>query len=373
MRYLQSNVFFKVILASTLLLTVSCQAPSEPQVNSPAVNGETTDLTNLDALSREIDALIKETTVRAFNGVILISQDGKTLYSTARGYSDFKIRTPVKMTDRFRIQSNTKQITAALILREVERGSIDLEAPISDYLPELKQDWSENVTVHQLLNMTSGITSLDAELAFVPGTQFYYSNAGYGLLGSIAEQVTGKSYAELASQLFAELGLNNTSAYYFGEEQDFIPGHYLSGDGTLTPVKLSDLFTSETWKPFLPTGGVISTAADLLIWDTKLHNGQVITDASYKMMTEYSITASHSAFGTKPIGYGYGVRIDDASDKKHIGHAGRGIGYASIKFYIPEADISVIILENVYISNDPDIIYHFEREIRDLVLKSMAH
>jgi len=321
-------------------------------------------------MSDEIDALIEETSVRPFNGVILISQGGKTLYSKAQGYSEFNSRTPMKMTDRFRIQSNTKQITAVLILRDVERGTIILDSPISEYLPELKQEWSDIVTVHQLLNMTSGITSLDSGVAFVPGTQFHYSNPSYGLLGAILERVNGKSYTELANQLFAELGMNNTHAYSFGEEHDFIPGHILSED-KLVPVKLSDIFTAETWKPFLPTGGVISTAADLLIWDTKLHNCQIINDASYKMMTEYSITASHSAFGPQPIGYGYGVRVDDTSGKKHIGHAGRGIGYASIKFYIPENDISVIVLENVYVSNDPDVIYYFEREIRDLVLRSM--
>jgi CubicO group peptidase (beta-lactamase class C family) len=372
MKYFRLTLFPKVLLVSTLWLTVSCQAPSESKTNSLAANGETTYTTNHDVLSQEINALINETSVRPFNGVILISQGDKALYSSTRGYSDFNLRTPVKMTDRFRIQSNTKQITAALILIEVERGTIILDAPISDYLPELKQEWSDVVTVHQLLNMTSGITRLDSDLAFVPGTQFHYSNPGYGLLGAILERVEGKSYAELANELFAELGMENTSAYYFGEEQAFIPGHYLSDDDKLVPVKLSDLFTADTWKPFLPAGGVISTAADLLIWDTKLHSGQVVTDQSYKLMTNYSIEASHSAFGPQLLGYGYGVRIDDTSYKKHIGHAGRGIGYASIKLYFPENGLSVIVLENVYISNDPNIVYYFEREIRDLVLKFMA-
>ncbi|MEL6696560.1 MAG: hypothetical protein AAFP89_09960 [Bacteroidota bacterium] len=52
-----------------------------------------------------------------------------------------------------------------------------------------------------------------------------------------------------------------------------------------------------------------------------------------------------------------------------IGHAGRGLGFASIKFYIPEKDLDVIVLENVY-NDDPSIIYHFEKKIRKLVLSS---
>lgn len=328
-----------------------------------------------DDLTSQLDNLVQDTSVRPFNGVILITQGSETLYARAQGYGDFVAKTPIKMSDKFRIQSNSKQITAVLVLREVERGTIQLDAPISSYLKTLDQDWSDLVTVHNLLNMTSGIKSIDADLAFEPGTNFHYSNPGYGLLGAILENVTGTPYVQLAEQLFAELGMHNTSPYIMGESNDVISGHM----GTryyIEPLDFAAIgFTQESWKRFIPTGGIISNAADLLIWDTKLHTGKLLTDDSYNKMSQYSIMASHAAFGSDEIGYGYGLRIDDVSATKHIGHAGRGIGFASIKFYIPEHDISVIVLENVYIMDDTrnaKIVYHFEREIRDLILRSLS-
>lgn len=326
-------------------------------------------------LGRQLDELIQDTTVRPFNGVILISRGSETLYSKAHGFSNFEARTPIKLTDRFRIQSNSKQVTAVLVLKQVERGAIDLDAPLSSYLPDLKQPWAETVTVHQLMNMTSGVKSLDEDLLFPPGSDFYYSNPGYGLLGAVLHSVTGQSYLTLADQLFAELGMQNSYSFKYDGESDVIDGHVDSGDG-LKRLDFADInFTAESWERFAPAGGIISTAADLLLWDMKLHNGELFSQAMYQKLSSYSITAQHAAFGSEKLGYGYGVRIDDLSAKKHIGHAGRGIGFASIKFYIPEDDISVIVLENVYVYNqsrDPEMIYHFEREIRNLVLRSLS-
>lgn len=340
-------------------------------------------LTNAQELAAEpyaemghrLDRLILDTTVRPFNGVILISQGSKSLYSRAHGFSNFETKTPIKLSDKFRIQSNSKQITAVLVLKQAERGTIDLNSPISTYLPELEQPWAKAVTVHQLLNMTSGIKSLDEDLLFPPGTDFYYSNPGYGLLGAVLQKVTGKSYLILADELFADLGMHNTHSYKFDSKSDVIDGYVDSGDG-LKRLDFEDInFSAESWERFAPAGGIISTAADLLLWDSKLHKGRLLSDAMYQKLSNYSILSPDVAFNSDKVGYGYGVTIDDKSAKKHIGHAGRGIGFASIKFYIPEDDICVIVLENVYMydqNSNPEMIYHFEREIRSLVLEILS-
>jgi len=111
--------------------------------------------------STKIDSLIQTTSPRSFNGVILITQNGKTKYSKAYGYSNFEDKTPISIKDNFRIQSNSKQVSAVLILKEVENGKIDLSSPIRKYLPDLRQTWADTVTVHQLLNMSSGIIALE--------------------------------------------------------------------------------------------------------------------------------------------------------------------------------------------------------------------
>jgi len=319
----------------------------------------------------KLDSLIQTTSPRTFNGVILITQNGETKYSKAYGYAHFKDKTPISLQDNFRIQSNSKQVTAVLLLKVVENGKIDLKSSIKKYLPDFKQTWADTVTVHQLLNMSSGIKSIDQPLMFKPGTAYKYSNPAYGLLGKIIESVTSKTYIELANNLFNSLGMTQTYCYEIGNtHQGLINGYEVSGK----EFKLVDFnargITKESWKAFIPAGGIISNAQDLNTWDTKLHQGKILTPESYQLMINYNNTGQHDAFGNEKIGYGYGLRIYDKKPlKKHIGHAGRGIGFASIKFYVPEKDLDVIVLENVY-NEDTSIVYHFEKEIRRIVLNS---
>lgn len=314
--------------------------------------------------------MIETTNPRIFNGVILITQNGETKYSKAYGYSNFEMKTPITTKDNFRIQSNSKQVTAVLILKEFENGKIDLKSPIREYLPNIKQTWADTVTVHHLLNMSSGIIALDKSLIFEPGTDYAYSNPAYGLLGRIIENVTGKKYTEVANNLFKQLEMHNSYCYEINKPtKGLINGYRVSNDD-FSSVEFNSLgFTEEEWIDFIPGGGIISNLYDLNAWDTKLHNGEILTPDTYKLMISYSIKGQHDAFGNEKIGYGYGLRVYNKKPIKHIGHSGRGIGFASIKFYVPEKDLDVIVLENVY-NEDVDIIYHFEKEIRKIVLNS---
>ncbi len=319
--------------------------------------------------SSKIDSLILTKNPRSFNGVIYITEKGKTKYLKTYGYSNFETKTPFTLQDNFRIQSNSKQITATLILREVEKGKIDIHAPIRKYLPDFEQTWADTVTVHHLLNNTSGIVDIAKPLSFVPGTDFYYSNPGYGLLGKIIEKVTGKTFIEITNSLFKELGMQNSYCYEIDKPNiGLVNGYRVYKDS----IKLFDFkglnFTIETWANFIPTGGMISNAIDLNSWDKKLHNGEILKPESYKLMINYSITAQHDAHGSEKIGYGYGVRINE-DVPKYIGHSGKGLGYVNIKLYFPEKDVDVIILENVFHEKD-NLQYYYENKIREIVMNS---
>ena len=323
-----------------------------------------------DDYSTKIDSLIQTTSPRGFNGVILITQSGKTIYSKAFGYSDFENKIPLTIKDNFRIQSNSKQITAVLILKEVEKGNLSLEKLITAYLPDLKQPWANTVTVHQLLNMSAGIVSLDKPLAFKPGTDFYYSNPAYGLLGRLIEKIAGKKFIEVANNLFKELRMNNTYCYEIDKPNTgLINGYWLLKD-SINSVNFESLnFTHETWTNFIPAGGIISNAIDLNIWDRKLHNGKILQTRSYVAMVNSTIIDSDSTFSGKKSNYGYGVNINEDEPIKYIGHAGRGMGFVSFKFYIPLKKLDVIILENIY-NRDNSIVYYFEKKIREIVMNS---
>ena len=323
-----------------------------------------------DDYSAQIDSLIQTESPRNFNGVVLITQNGEVKYAKAYGFSNFEENVPISLKDNFRIQSNSKQITAVLVLKEVEAGNIELQKPIKEYLPDFNQPWADSVNVHQLLNMSSGIASLDKPLLFEPGTDYKYSNAGYGLLGKILTNVTGKKFVDLANELFEELKMDNTYCFEFGINQpNLINGYVISKNGYELVDFYSRGITAEGWSNFIPTGGIISNAYDLNTWDTQLHNGKILKPESYESMTNHNITGQHVAFGPEKVGYGYGVRIDDSEHVNLIGHAGKGIGFANIKFHVPEKKLTVIVWENIY-DEDPNVVYHFEKEIKEIVMGS---
>lgn len=109
--------------------------------------------------------------------MVLITKKGETKYLKEYGYSNFENKTPISIKDKYRIMSNSKQVTAVLILKEVEKGNIDLQSSINQYLPDLKQSWADEITIHQLLNMSSGIKEIDKPLLFEPGKGYRYSNS----------------------------------------------------------------------------------------------------------------------------------------------------------------------------------------------------
>jgi CubicO group peptidase (beta-lactamase class C family) len=319
--------------------------------------------------SSKIDSLLKAKNPRIFNGIIWITKKGKTKYLKTYGYSNFETKTPFTLKDNFRIQSNSKQITAVLILKEVEKGKIDLNIPIRKYLPGFKRTWADTVTVHHLLNNTSGIVDIDKPLSFRPGTDFYYSNPGYGLLRPIIEKVTGKTFIEVANSLFKELKMRNSYCYEIDKVNVGLVNGYRISKDSINIFNFNGLnYTIETWADFIPAGGLISNAIDLNIWDRKLHNGKILTQKAYQLMVKYNITSYHDAHGSEKIGYGYGVRINDQVPN-YTGHSGKGLGFVNIKLYFPGKDVDVIVLENVY-HEDTSLHYYHENKIREIVMNS---
>jgi CubicO group peptidase (beta-lactamase class C family) len=315
-----------------------------------------------DNYTAQIDSLIKVTDPK-FNGVILIAQNGKTLYNKAYGFENFETKKPLKLDSQFEIMSNTRQITAVLIMKEVEQGRIDLQAPIKKYLPEMKQSWADSVTVHQLLNHTHGIVDLEKPLLFKPGTEFKYGNNGYPILGKIIEVTTGKNYSEVANAFFKQLKMKNTFCYSKDKIENLVSG-YINTKGNFEIVDATMITKENT-----PSCGIVSTVGDLAIWNQNLHKGKLLKPETYQLMFKYNITAQHSFFGKEKEGYGYGLRIIEKDVVKYVGHTGLGDGFSSINLYFPESDVSLIVLEN-QMNEDSNLFYASESKIKNILIKS---
>lgn len=345
------QIFKLTFLAITILFT-SCNSSAQQK----------------DNYSTKIDSLLKTKNPRDFNGVVYIQQNGNTNYAKAYGFADFNKKTPLKIDDKFSTMSIAKQITATLILQEVEKGTIDLHTPIRKYLPDFKYSWADTVTVHHLLNHTSGLQSfeLTPNLKFAIGSSFSYSNIGYSVAGLVLEKQSGKNFERLVTALFKKCKMNN-SYYPNGTSNKFLTkGHTIKEDRTF---RLNEQISFEADNYF--GSHLMVTAPDLAKWNLCLHNGKVLKPATYKMMTSYSITNNHPLFGENPIGYGYGLRINDKADIYEIGHTGfhPNEGFTAVNLYYPKTKTSVIVMENQANENF-DIAYFFEQEIRKIVKES---
>ena len=321
-----------------------------------------------DDYTTKIDSLIQAVNPRSFNGVVFIQQNGKTKYAKAHGYSDFNKKTPLKISDKFSTMSIAKQFTAVLILQEVEKGTIDLHSPIRKYLRDFKYSWADTITVHQLLNNTSGLNSedIDKPLKFKPATAFNYSNIGYYVAGQVLEKQSHKSFEELVTALFKKCKMNDS--YYPNESNNkfLTKGHTVKKDGSF---KLNEKLNFDIHNYF--GSHLIVTAPDLGKWNEWLHNSKLLKADTYKMMTSYSIVNTHKLFSYNPIGYGYGLRINDKDSIMEIGHTGfhPSEGFTAVNLYYPKTKTSVIVMENQANENF-DIAYYFEQEIRKIVMNS---
>ena len=287
---------------------------------------------------------------------VVITRGGETLVRRAWGVADEASGRAADPGTVYGIGSISKQFTAVLLLKQVERGNLSLGDPIGRHLTGLRPEWRA-ITIEQLLNHTSGLQrsyidparvteylpsdSLVAQaardtMASRPGTAFLYSNAGYMLLGVLVEKLYGKPYGDaLRDEIARPLGLAALGTC--GDATGRAAGYNRAFDGTRTPALT--VHPSQT----LGAGGVCSTASDLAAWNRALHGGRVLSPAMYAAMT----TPRGAAI---PANYGFGLTVAPAPwGGPAITHGGQEVwGFTSENGWYPADSLSVTILYNAY-------------------------
>jgi CubicO group peptidase (beta-lactamase class C family) len=266
----------------------------------------------------KLDALIaRYHELGLFNGSALVAEGGQPILRKGYGEANMEWHIPVTPDTRFRLGSITKQFTATLAMQMVEQGQIDLAAPITRYLPDYPKPNGDRITIHQLLNHTSGIpgyTELPEfgktarlpqkpaefmkmfsrlDLLFEPGTKFSYSNSGYFLLGVILEKVSGKPYHQLLRErIFDPLGMNQSG---YDSTRPLMEKRAAGYDATLDGyVNTSYLDMGE---PF-SAGSLYSSVDDLLLWDQAFYGEKILRGVSKEKMFTLGLN-----------NYGYGLVI----------------------------------------------------------------
>lgn len=276
-------------------------------------------------------------TARPFHGVALVDDAGKRVGVYAEGFTDRERKLPPTSKSRFIIGSISKQVTATLVLRLVDQGKLNLDDFIGKYLGE-KVPGAGSVRIRHLLNHSSGITAEDRPLASEPGKTFAYSNFNYILLSRVVEKVTGKPFAQSVNDLFRSLGMRDSFAAGAGKSLPMVAGY--------DEIRLNEFSKADSAEPlrFPASGGMVSTAEDLVKWTAALHGGKLLSKKNYDAMVTPTITRKNR-WGE--IGYGFGLQVTTNGGRLEFSHGGYVPGFQSLLLYYPENRRTVVILENV--------------------------
>ncbi len=391
------------VTACVALLIASCSTATEPAASSsapttttassaPAVSALKT--IDPDAFRSVVDGLVKELNVP---GAVVVLRTPQGNFDVAVGTTEIGAQTPPDANTHFRIASNSKTMTAALIVLLAQDGKLKFSDPVSAYVPDVPN--GENITVAELLKMRSGLYGYTADPAlsatmdadptkvwtpqevldiafrhppqFAPDTSYEYSNTNYALLGLIAEKVGGRPLTQqFQDRLFGPVGLEQTSlptpagaatipapfshgymygGSYYALADDPYPADMQAAAraGTLQPTD----YTNQNSSYATAAGGAISTADDLAAWMKALVSGKVFNaDFHQQWLTSLQAEDPDAPDGQK---YGYGISYQRFGPNAAMYyHGGELPGFNSFMGYDPDNDVSLVIWTNLTLSPD---------------------
>lgn len=329
-------------------------------------------------IKNQIDSIV--TTVfkdkRDPGGVFLVAKDGIPLYRKAFGKANIELDVDMKPDNVFQIGSMTKQFTAIGILILQEQGKLDVNDPISKFIPDYPN--GHRITIQHLLTHTSGIKDFtkmksimsiakkdldpkelvdffkNAPVDFQPGTQFLYNNSGYVVLGYIIEIITGATYEDfLSKHIFEKANMNNSR---YASDRDIVKnrayGYHNSGAfSNKMYVSLSIPYAS---------GSLMSNVDDMLKWQEAINNNILISHNTLE-----KVFKTHTLNNGEEFAYGYGWHLKDIDGVPTREHGGSIFGFKSMAVYVPSLDIYVVGFSNCD-CNSPTLA---TRNIASLIIK----
>jgi CubicO group peptidase (beta-lactamase class C family) len=313
-----------------------------------------------DAANRAVHAFLQ---AQPFQGVVLIGKAGKPIYSRTVGFADIEAKRPATLDTPYAIASISKWLTSAAILKLVEAGKLDLDAPISTWLPDYRADTGAKVRLRHLMTNISGIpngfatwtkanpdpdlfkkpmTTAEAvklwcsgDLVFEPGTKFDYAMTNWILITAIVEAVTGKTYAQAMTELvLGPLGLARTTP---SDPADIAVSYR-----TLEPLVRQ---SNDRFAFMAASGGYASTAGDLLRAAHAIFDGGFLSPVRKKALL---------TVGWPDQDYALGGRVKtlfaDGLPRVFAWDTGRAAGYRSVLGHRFDDQTTVVLLNNTSVT-----------------------
>ncbi len=294
---------------------------------------------------------------------IAIVDDQQIVWAQGFGMADPKQKIAATAETVYRIGSVSKLFTDIGIMQRVERGEINLDAPVSDYLPDFKpkNPFGKLITLRELMSHRSGllreppvgnyfetteptlaatVASLnDTELVYAPGTHTKYSNAAIAVVGRVLETQAHQPFAPyLKGSVLDPMGLRHSS---------FVPDAQIIQKLAKAEMWTYDgkTFEAPTFQlGMAPAGSMYSTVEDLgkflsvLIAQGKTEHGTLIQPATLAKMWSPQFP--------NPDGYtfGLGFMVRTFEGRRMVGHGGAIYGFATTLDLLPEDKLGVVVI-----------------------------
>lgn len=317
---------------------------------------------------------------------IAVAVDGRLAWSRGFGMADLENFVPATATTAYRTASIGKPMTATAIMQLVERGQIDLDAPVQRYCPAFPEKrWP--VTTRHLLAHTSGIRhyggpneeeelfntvhyesvveALDIfkadPLLFEPGTDFLYSTFGYNTLGCVVEGAAGQDFRSyMQEHVFGPAGMVGTRD---DDPAALIPrraeGYVYGEGGDLRNSRSVDMSSK------LPAGGFVTTAEDLVRFAIAVMQGTLIRRATFEQMispvrlADGEVVEQGLGWGLFPGERWYGER--------EAFHGGMTPTVSAMLYLLPDRQFAVALLTNLEgVSGRTQLAAEIAKEVLDL-------
>lgn len=291
---------------------------------------------------------------------IALVDDHKVVWSAGFGFANPSAKTPATAETVYRVGSVSKLFTDIAVMQLVEQGKIDLDAAVTNYLPEFKpkNPFSKAITMRQLMAHRSGlvrepptgnyfdpthptlaetVASLNqTELVYAPETRIKYSNAAVATVGYALEKTQNEPFAAYVQRRVMEpLGMKRSG---------FLPTPELCKDLAVATMWTyhGRNFTAPTFElGMAPAGSMYSTVNDLARFvSVLLADGKGILQPA----TLHQMFTPQFAKPEQRQGFGIGFQLGELQGRKRIGHGGAIYGFATELAFLPEDKLGVVVI-----------------------------
>ena len=328
------------------------------------------DVNNSDDQFDKVRDFISETMKRnkIVSIAVAVSKDGKIIWEEAFGWANKEKELKATPQTIYALASISKPITATGLMVLVERSLVNLDKPVNDYLGAAKLHAyvgnPSEVTVRRVLQHTAGLPmhgniffSTDTSrppdmeesikrygiIVNDPGSEFYYSNFGYGIIDHIISNVSRKSYVDfMKSEVFEPLGLTHTSVLVDPSLKEYVAQNYDERGMAVNPLDYDHRGAS----------AVCSSAHDLVRFGMfHLKNRlpdqkRILSNKSLNLMHASSLVKTPNT-GLGEVWYGLGWTVIDLAGYRFLNHTGGMTGATTRLTMIPSENIAVAVLSNI--------------------------